>query len=559
MEKMMTKLRLLLLCLSATYAAAAAPGSCVGRCGEVFTRGQQCTCDFSCLQHKECCPDFLATCTTTPSCRGRCSETFRRGRTCDCDPLCVQYNTCCQDFQLHCDAAVSVPHHGGPQTLRTTGSKNRNPDRSRHSSNSESEERYTGRGGRCPQYPGGQCSGRFGPTNPLPTGSLGSNPPAVPGDGNTAVGPLPGQVSTSLGGTHQLSAVHLPRPSNGAPVLDGRVPVGSSTNGAGDGKLNVHLVIAPGGLNPSGPSQGGPAQPRPSTLLDVAQALGLSVGQRVPEGPGTGLMSNADLCSGSPINGLTALGNGTVLIFKGELFWAVDSVGGSIGPPQNIRDTLGVSSPIDTVFTRMDCSGNTYVIKGNQCWRLDENLMVKPGYPKPLTSEFPGLTGPISAALVVPATRNRLETIFFFKPGDIMQRFTVLPGSSASCRDKPKSSTLKNFAQQAAADVLLSGEINIKVSLTGFPSPVTSALSMPAPQSTNPYQLFVFSGPLYFRVQITGDLPVLVKPDPPASLTPLPNPVLSPLVMATNPANPAGQNQNPAHPTNSIRFWLRCP
>uniref|UniRef100_A0A3B3UZZ4 Proteoglycan 4a n=1 Tax=Poecilia latipinna TaxID=48699 RepID=A0A3B3UZZ4_9TELE len=384
------------------------PRSCVGRCGEVFTRGQQCTCDFSCLQHKECCPDFLATCTTTPSCRGRCSETFRRGRTCDCDPLCVQYNTCCQDFQLHC------------------------------------------------------------------------------GDGNTAVGPLPGQVSTSLGGTHQLSAVHLPRPSNGAPVLDG-------------------------------------------------------------------LMSNADLCSGSPINGLTALGNGTVLIFKGELFWAVDSVGGSIGPPQNIRDTLGVSSPIDTVFTRMDCSGNTYVIKGNQCWRLDENLMVKPGYPKPLTSEFPGLTGPISAALVVPATRNRLETIFFFKPGE----FTVLPGSSASCRDKPKSSTLKNFAQQA--DVLLSGEINIKVSLTGFPSPVTSALSMPAPQSTNPYQLFVFSGPLYFRVQITGDLPVLVKPDPPASLTPLPNPVLSPLVMATNPANPAGQNQNPAHPTNSIRFWLRCP
>uniref|UniRef100_A0A3B3Y9A2 SMB domain-containing protein n=1 Tax=Poecilia mexicana TaxID=48701 RepID=A0A3B3Y9A2_9TELE len=343
-------------------------GSCVGRCGEVFTRGQQCTCDFSCLQHKECCPDFLATCTTTPSCRGRCGETFRRGRTCECDPLCVQYNTCCQDFQLHC-----------------------------------------------------------------------------------------------------------------------------------------------------------------------------------------GLMSNADLCSGSPINGLTALGNGTVLIFKGKLFWAVDSVGGSIGPPQNIRDTLGVSSPIDTVFTRMDCSGNTYIIKGNQCWRLDENLMVKPGYPKPLTSEFPGLTGPISAALVVPATRNRLETIFFFKPGE----FTVLPGSSASCRDKPKSSTLKNFAQQA--DVLLSGEINIKVSLTGFPSPVTSALSMPAPQSTNPYQLFVFSGPLYFRVQITGDLPVLVKPDPPASLTPPPNPVLSPLVMATNPANPAGQNQNSPHPTNSIRFWLRCP
>uniref|UniRef100_A0A087XLS2 Proteoglycan 4a n=1 Tax=Poecilia formosa TaxID=48698 RepID=A0A087XLS2_POEFO len=486
--KMMTKLRFLLLCLFATYAAAAAPGSCVGRCGEVFTRGQQCTCDFSCLQHKECCPDFLATCTTTPSCRGRCSETFRRGRTCDCDPLCVQYNTCCQDFQLHCEnvsGTIKTKQTEIPTKITDVcGWMGQNVKRFNYKLEKENSL--------CEHF-----ERRFGPTSPLPTGSLGSNPPAVPGDGNTAVGPLPGQVSTSLGGTHQLSAVHLPRPSNGAPVLDGRVPVGSSTNGAEDGKLNVHLVIAPGGLNPSGPSQG--------------------------------LMSNADLCSGSPINGLTALGNGTVLIFKGKLFWAVDSVGGSIGPPQNIRDTLGVSSPIDTVFTRMDCSGNTYIIKGNQCWRLDENLMVKPGYPKPLTSEFPGLTGPISAALVVPATRNRLETIFFFKPGDIMQRFTVLPGSSASCRDKPKSSTLKNFAQQAAADVLLSGEINIKVSLTGFPSPVTSALSMPAPQSTNPYQLFVFSGLFKYPVQITGDLPVLVKPDPPASLTPPPNPVLSPL------------------------------
>lgn len=47
------------------------------------------------------------------------------------------------------------------------------------------------------------------------------------------------------------------------------------------------------------------------------------------------------------------------------------------------------------------------------------------------------------------------------------------------------------------ADVLLSGEINIKVSLSGFPTPVTSALSLPAPQSPNTYQHFVFSGRKY--------------------------------------------------------------
>lgn len=36
---------------------------------------------------------------------------------------------------------------------------------------------------------------------------------------------------------------------------------------------------------------GGPAETRPSTLLDLAQALGLSAGQRGPEGTGTGRVS----------------------------------------------------------------------------------------------------------------------------------------------------------------------------------------------------------------------------------------------------------------------------
>lgn len=50
-------------------------GSCVGRCGEEFTRGQRCTCDFSCHKHNECCPDFQSTCITgmTPSGPSQCS------------------------------------------------------------------------------------------------------------------------------------------------------------------------------------------------------------------------------------------------------------------------------------------------------------------------------------------------------------------------------------------------------------------------------------------------------------------------------------------------------
>ncbi|XP_078119462.1 proteoglycan 4-like [Sander vitreus] len=172
-------------------------------------------------------------------------------------------------------------------------------------------------------------------------------------------------------------------------------------------------------------------------------------------------------------------------------------------------------------------------------------MVMEPGYPKPLASEFPGLTGSISAALAVPATRDRPETVYFFKNGDIMQRYTFPRSSTPSCRKKPK-----RLAHKAG------GEINIKVSLKGFSTPVTSALSMPSPQRSNPYEHYVFSGPLFFRVQISRDLPVLAKPDPYAALAPLP--ILSPAAVATTSANMAAQNANPPLPANSITVWLRC-
>lgn len=60
----------------------------------------------------------------------------------------------------------------------------------------------------------------------------------------------------------------------------------------------------------------------------------------------------------------------------------------------------------------------TLCLQGDQYWRLDGNMVMEPGYPKPLVSEFPGLTGHISAALAVPATRSKPETVYFFKNGE---------------------------------------------------------------------------------------------------------------------------------------------
>ncbi|XP_028283335.1 proteoglycan 4a [Parambassis ranga] len=511
--------------------AAAGPGSCVGRCGEVFTRGQQCTCDFSCLQHNECCQDFEATCTIAQSCQGRCGQTFRRGQLCECDPMCVTYNTCCHDYQRHCDASVFVSHQRTFQSLRATASKNRKSGKSKKRSNSESEEWYRG-------------------MNNIPVGLL---PMPVPPSHS-------GAPWSSAPGSSYLPSNIAPSPGGGG------APVSPSTAGGTGSQVNVQLVVSPGGVHPSKPNQGqtGAADSRPSTLQDVAQALGLSLAEGGPGGPGTGNF-DADLCSDSPINGLTALPNGTILIFKGELFWSVDPVTRSVGQPQSITDTLGVPSPIDTVFTRSNCHGHTYIIKGDQYWRLDENLAMEPGFPKPLASEFPGLTGSITAALAVAATRSKPETVYFFKSGDVLQKFTFPSGSTPPCGKKPGSPLNRRFARQA--EVLLSGEINIKVSLKGFPTPITSALSMPSPQGSDRYNHYVFSGPLFFSVQITGDLPELAKPDPSAALAPLP--ILSPAAAAsntaasntaaTNAANMAALSAKPPHPANSIRVWLNCP
>ncbi|XP_049453939.1 proteoglycan 4a [Epinephelus fuscoguttatus] len=566
MMRMVMKMALWLLCLGLavpyTAVAAAGPGSCVGRCGEAFIRGQQCTCDFGCLQHNECCPDFHATCTAAQSCQGRCGEAFRRGLLCECDPQCIKYNTCCPDYQLHCDASVSVSHTRTSQPLRAAASGKRKLGRSWKKSNSESEEWYTVKA-LCSQYPGGHCPGAMG-LKPLTASPSGPALPAVVptnllqhGVGNIPVGRLPVSIPSAHSEVPASPAPGSSLPRYSAPSLDG-----SALVSAGDGAVNgnVHLLLSHEGVASSGPSQvvpaaalSGPAgsRPRPSTLQDVAQALGLPVVEGGSERPGTGLLADVNLCSDSPINGLTALSNGTILIFKGELFWAVDPVSHLVGRPQSITDTLGVPSPIDTVFTRCNCHGHTYIIKGDQYWRLDGNMVMEPGYPKPLAAEFPGLTGSIRAALAVPATTSRPETVYFFKPGDIMQTFTFPPGSTPSCSIKPRSSLNRRQA------VLLSGEINIKLSLKGFPTPVTSALSMPSPLRSDPYEHYIFSGPLFFSIQILGDLPALAKPDPLAVLAPMP--ILSPAVMATNTANTAAQNANPPLPANSIRVWLRCP
>ncbi|XP_064861915.1 proteoglycan 4-like isoform X2 [Oncorhynchus nerka] len=116
----------------------------------------------------------------------------------------------------------------------------------------------------------------------------------------------------------------------------------------------------------------------------------------------------------------------------------------------------------------------------------------EPGYPKSVASSFDGLTGTITAALSVPVTR-RPESVYFFKKRGTMQKYSYPAGSSPVCGKKSKSSTKTHHGPRA--EVRLGVEINIKLSLKGFPSSVTSAVSVPSAKKADRYKYFLSAGP----------------------------------------------------------------
>uniref|UniRef100_A0AAY4CW93 SMB domain-containing protein n=1 Tax=Denticeps clupeoides TaxID=299321 RepID=A0AAY4CW93_9TELE len=362
------------------------PASCVGRCGEPFSRGQLCNCDDNCLAHDECCKDFEAVCTSSKSCSGRCGEKFLRGRVCECDSDCSQHNTCCPDYQARCGSGTEYKPKPGVLIQGTLRLR--------------------------------QVYSAMTQDQAAQPGMSGSGMPMS----------IPIQVSFSLG-----------------------------TNSAGNAK--------------------------PGNLEDQS-------GQ------------NAELCSDQPIDGLIALRNGSILVFKGHHFWVLDPKTRASGQTRGITDELGIPSPIDTAFTRCNCEGKTYIIKGDSYWRL-ANGVVEPGYPRSLSADFGGLKGDITAVLPVPATRKRPEALYFFRKGNMVQKLTYPPGSTTSCGKKGKN--------PPSNEVIVTGEINMKLSWKGFPTPVTAAMSIPTPKKPDGYDYFIFSGPKVFSVKIS-DGPMIASP-----------------------------------------------
>ncbi|XP_075872123.1 proteoglycan 4b isoform X2 [Nelusetta ayraudi] len=218
--------------------------------------------------------------------------------------------------------------------------------------------------------------------------------------------------------------------------------------------------------------------------------------------------NDTNLCSGQPVSAVTTLRNGTVAVFRGHFFWFLDR-NMVPGPARSITQVWGVPSPIDTVFTRCNCQGKTYLFKGPQYWRF-ENDVLDSGYPKPIATGFDGLRGHITAALSVPQYQSRGESVYFFKRGGLVQKYSYQFGTTPTCGRKPQYSiyTVRNrVARQAVSN--LGPTISIRRSWRGFPTTVTAAVSIPTRRQPEGYKYYVFSRSKAYNVRMDRESPVV--------------------------------------------------
>uniref|UniRef100_A0A3P8WJB1 SMB domain-containing protein n=1 Tax=Cynoglossus semilaevis TaxID=244447 RepID=A0A3P8WJB1_CYNSE len=216
--------------------------------------------------------------------------------------------------------------------------------------------------------------------------------------------------------------------------------------------------------------------------------------------------SDTNLCSGRPVGAVTTLKNGTMVVFRGHYFWFLDR-NRSPGPARDITQVWGVPSPIDTVFTRCNCQGKTYIFKGAKYWRF-ENGALDPGYPKVVETGFDGLRGQVTAALSVPQYRRRRESVYFFKRGGQVQQYSYQSGTTPTCGRKVHNPLyrIRNARQAGATKTklnlwiqsvyrlsLLGPVINIRTSWKSFPTTITAAVSVPSNSEPEGYKYYVFS------------------------------------------------------------------
>ncbi|XP_041791226.1 proteoglycan 4b [Chelmon rostratus] len=256
---------------------------------------------------------------------------------------------------------------------------------------------------------------------------------------------------------------------------------------------------------PTKPALAKPSSKPETKPLDTAQTLSVDN----PRDYQADDSNDTNLCSGRPVGAVTTLRNGTIVVFRGHYFWFLDR-NRVPGPAHGITQVWGVPSPIDTVFTRCNCQGKTYILKGDQYWRF-ENDVLDPGYPKVVETGFDGLRGHITAALSVPQYQRRREAVYFFKRGGLVQKYSYQFGTSPTCGKKAQYALYTTrMVRQAVSP--LGPAVNIRTSWRGFPSTITAAVSVPSNREPEGYKYYVFSRSKSYNVRMDSGRPVVAPP-----------------------------------------------
>ncbi|NWY07286.1 PRG4 protein, partial [Nothoprocta ornata] len=237
-----------------------------------------------------------------------------------------------------------------------------------------------------------------------------------------------------------------------------------------------------------------------------------------------------NLCNGRPADSVVALQNGTLAVFRGHYYWLLNGRRPPTTEPRRIVDGWGVPSPIDTVFSRCNCDGRTFFIKGALYWRFTNGLM-DAGYPKPLARGFAGLSGKIVAALPVARHHNRPESVYFIKTGGKIQQYIYKQEAVKTCKNKPRVTikypayvptlVIRRRFQRAvrlqafhtvrinshpAGNLRLLKVLRKEVKITsywrGLPKIIHSTLSVPNYNKPDGYDYYAFSNNRYYSLDV---------------------------------------------------------
>ena len=116
-----------------------------------------------------------------------------------------------------------------------------------------------------------------------------------------------------------------------------------------------------------------------------------------------------DLCTNSSIDSMLTTLDGSTYMFQGDQFWKLTSDSVAAGYPKPISTAWpGLPSNIGASFTWKN--GKTYFFRGSQYWRYSDATMDK-GYPKEISQGFEGIPNNLDAAFVWSGN----EKIYFFK------------------------------------------------------------------------------------------------------------------------------------------------